>query len=58
MALAKEATVTQHISYQPFEQWTDKDDKIVLVGDAAHPTVVRRVFPASLTEIIHSSYSA
>jgi 2-polyprenyl-6-methoxyphenol hydroxylase-like FAD-dependent oxidoreductase len=45
MSLAKEAVVTKHIAYKPFDQWVDEESKIVLVGDAAHPLCVCRFDP-------------
>jgi 2-polyprenyl-6-methoxyphenol hydroxylase-like FAD-dependent oxidoreductase len=46
IGLAKEAICVRDVAYPPLEEVVHEDHKVVLVGDAAHPTVVRRHLPS------------
>jgi hypothetical protein len=40
--LAKTMTPTGYTIYNPFENWVHEGGKVVLVGEAAHPLMVRQ----------------
>ena len=39
--LANTMTPTAYTVYSPFENWVHESGKVVLVGEAAHPLMVR-----------------
>lgn len=40
--LAKTMTPTGYTIYNPFDNWVHESGKVVLVGEAAHPLMVRQ----------------
>lgn len=59
--LAKTMTPTGYTIYNPFDNWVHESGKVVLVGEAAHPLMVRQLANCTLyvsRQLIMAVYAA